>query len=188
MQKINKITGTSIPLAMNDVDTDMIIPAQYLTSVSREGYGENLFRHLRDTDPDFVLNQQKYEQANILVSQDNFACGSSREHAVWALLGYGIKAVIASSFSDIFYNNSAKNGLLLVQLPENVCNDLIAQSQNGDCQLTIDVDQQTVIAPDASYHFDMEAFRKHCFLHGLDEMDYLLSHKEDIQKFAKSRS
>src|ERR1700760_4652939 len=110
MEKFEKLKSKVIPLPMTDVDTDMIIPAQFLTSISRDGYGQNLFRRLRDNDPDFPFNQAKYSGAEILVADDNFGCGSSREHAVWALAGAGVKAVIAKSFADIFFGNSAKNG------------------------------------------------------------------------------
>ena len=109
---MDKIIGKTIPLAMNEVDTDLIIPAQYLTSIKKEGYGKNVFRRLKDSDPYFVFNQEKYQGANILVTKENFGCGSSREHAVWALKEAGIKAVIAISFADIFFNNAAKNGLV----------------------------------------------------------------------------
>ena len=117
MDKFTTLTARCVPLEINDVDTDLIIPAQYLTSISRDGYGENVFRRLRDENPDFPLNQDKFKDVQILLAAKNFGCGSSREHAVWALQGYGFRVVIAESFADIFFSNSAKNGLLLISLP-----------------------------------------------------------------------
>ena len=127
-----KIRSKVVPLPMKDIDTDLIIPAQYLTSISRAGYGQNLFRRLKDGDPNFPFNLPKYKGAEILVADENFGCGSSREHAVWALRDAGIKAVVCKSFADIFYNNSAKNGLVLVKLPADVVDSMLAAAAKDE--------------------------------------------------------
>lgn len=173
---------------MKDVDTDLIIPAQFLTSISREGYGQNLFRRLRDSDPNFPFNQEKFRGASIMVADSNFGCGSSREHAVWAILGGGIRVVIAKSFADIFYNNSAKNGLLLVVLPPDVVEALLAAAGNGDFEVTVDLASQTVTLPGEIEHkFDYDPFRKHCMLNGLDDIDYIRSYEKDINAFRQAQ-
>ena len=184
MEKFTLLKSKVIPLPMKDVDTDMIIPAQFLTSITRDGYGQNLFRRLRDNDPNFPFNQERYRGASILLADHNFGCGSSREHAVWALDGAGIRVVIAKSFADIFYNNSAKNGLLLITLPEAAVDKLFGSAQSGDLELTIDLEKQIVSAQgenDVSFEYDQ--FRKHCILHGLDDIDYILSHAKEISEF-----
>jgi 3-isopropylmalate/(R)-2-methylmalate dehydratase small subunit len=183
MKKIYQISGKTIPLAMNDVDTDLIIPAQYLTGVTKEGYGANLFKRLREADANFVFNQDKYQQANILVTQANFGCGSSREHAVWALQEAGIQVIIATSFADIFFSNSSKNGLVLIQLPESDVNKLLAQAYEDDHQLTIDLEQQKITSANDSYDFEFDPFRKHCFINGLNDLDYLFSHILHIKNY-----
>src|SRR5690349_2898441 len=136
MKKFTQLTSLLIPLDLDNVDTDMIIPAEYLKSISKEGYGKALFSALRDLYPDFIFNQDAYKSGKILLSKTNFGCGSSREHAVWAISQYGIGAVVCSSFSDIFYNNSAKNGLLLIKLPEAIINQWIDLSLK-DANLTM---------------------------------------------------
>jgi 3-isopropylmalate/(R)-2-methylmalate dehydratase small subunit len=184
MKKITQIHGKVVPLKIKDVDTDLIIPAQYLTSVSREGYGEHLFQRLKASDPNFVFNQPRYQDAKILIAEDNFGCGSSREHAVWALQGAGLEAILAPSFADIFFNNSAKNGLLLVTLPEEVIAKLLTQALEQELTLTIDVAEQTVKTPTGEvYSFAINSFQKHCFINGLDELDYILSYNDEIQDF-----
>lgn len=189
MKKITKISGKVIPLAMNDVDTDLIIPAQYLTNVSTLGYGENIFRRLRDGDPNFVFNHEEFIDANILVSQDNFGCGSSREHAVWALLNSGIEAIIAESFADIFFNNSAKNGLVLIQQPAHIIEQMINDSVNGEYFLEIDILKQTIkTSKNRNYNFNIDPFYQYCFLNGLDHMDYLLSYQDTITKWYNTKS
>lgn len=195
MQPFKQVKSRVIPLPIKDVDTDMIIPAQFLTSISRDGYGQNLFRRLRDNDPDFPFNQSRYSGAEILVADDNFGCGSSREHAVWALAGAGVKAVIAKSFADIFFGNSAKNGLLLVVLPADVVDKLLEDGKPGDYTVEIDLEKQVVTTPDGKQHFfSYDPFRKHCLLNGLDDIDYILSFKDEIfsfkeeQKLARSSS
>lgn len=184
MDKFISITSKVVPLPMADVDTDLIIPAQFLTSISRDGYGQNLFRRLRDNDPNFPFNQERFKNAEILVASNNFGCGSSREHAVWALTGAGIKVVIAPSFADIFSSNSAKNGLVLVTLPEAQVDRLIAEAQAGEFQVTISLEEQTVTLPSGEkFEFQFDQFRKHCILNGLDDIDYIMSFKEKVEEF-----
>jgi 3-isopropylmalate/(R)-2-methylmalate dehydratase small subunit len=184
MDKFIKLSSLVVPLPVNDVDTDMILPAQFLTSTSREGYGEKLFRRLRDNDAAFPLNQDKYHGAQILVAGNNFGCGSSREHAVWAIVGGGFRVVIAKAFADIFYNNSAKNGLLLVTLSSKVIDKVLGLAKAGQYVIEVDLERQAVTLPDASEHsFEYDPFRKHCLLNGLDDIDYIMSHKAAIDEF-----
>lgn len=189
MEAFTQITAQAMPLPIKDVDTDMIIPAQYLTSISREGYGQNVFRRLRDEDPEFPFNLEKFEDAKILVAESNFGCGSSREHAVWALLGWGIRVVIAPSFADIFFNNSAKNGLVLVQLDKKIIDDMLEKAAFGDYEFTVDLENQTVTLPDGIEHtFEFDPFRKQCILQGYDELDYIFSHKKEVEEYKKNRN
>lgn len=188
MRKFVKFTAKTIPLPIKDVDTDMIIPANFMTSVSREGYGKNLFRRLRDNDANFPFNLDKYRDGQILIADENFGCGSSREHAVWALDDWGIRAIIAKSFADIFSGNCGKNGLVLVELEATVVDQLLESATSGDYQVTIDLENQKVGLPDGSEHsFDYDPFRKHCILSGLDDIDYILSHKADIDTYRQER-
>jgi 3-isopropylmalate/(R)-2-methylmalate dehydratase small subunit len=188
MEKFSKLTAKCMPLALNDVDTDLIIPAQFLTSVSRDGYGENLFKIAREQDPKFPSNDPKYKGAEILVTAQNFGCGSSREHAVWAIVGAGFRVVIAKSFADIFFNNSGKNGLLLITLEPDVVDELLESSQSGDFELSVDLAAQTVTLPDGrAFGFDYDAFRKHCMLEGLDDIDYITSSKADVDSFRQKQ-
>lgn len=169
-------------MAIKDVDTDMIIPAQYLTSISRDGFGENLFVRLRATYPDFYMNREEFRSARILVSDSNFGCGSSREHAVWALLGGGIRVVIAPSFADIFTSNSGKNGLLLVALEPEVVRGLLERSAGGDLELTVSLEEQVVSTRDGErWSFSYDPFLRYCLMNGLDDMDYLRSRIGAIQ-------
>lgn len=175
MKIFNALSGQAIPLAMNDVDTDMIIPAQFLTSIERNGYGKNLFQRLRD-DKAFIFNHPAYQAAQILVTKENFGCGSSREHAVWALMQAGIKVILAESYSDIFYNNAAKNGLLALVLSPERINELIDASEQEDFSLTVDLLLQTIttsVGERFSFHYD--PFRRTCLLNGQDDLDYLLA-------------
>ena len=184
MHKVVTVKSKAMPLPMKDVDTDLIIPAQFLTSISKDGYGANLFRRMRDNDANFPMNRKEFDGATILVTDSNFGCGSSREHAVWALTGAGFKVVIAKSFSDIFYNNSAKNALLLVILPDKVVDQILDASKNADYEVTVNLETQTVTLPDGTEHkFEYEQFRKHCMLNGLDDIEYIRSHAADIQEF-----
>ena len=185
MQKFVSIQSKVIPLKMNDVDTDQIIPAQFLTSVSKEGYGANLFSRLRKEDPEFPMNKPAYKGAEILVAGYNFGCGSSREHAVWAITDAGIKVVIAESFADIFFNNSAKNGLLLIQLPK----EAVEKLQKCDGSVTVDLESQTVNSSNGdSFKFDYDPFRKYCLLGGLDDIDYILSYENEIDSFRSANT
>lgn len=189
MKKINKITSTAIPLRMRDVDTDMIIPAQMLTKVSASGYGQYAFSHLKKNDINCVFNNEKYKKSKILISLSSFGCGSSREHAVWAILESGIEAIIASSFSDIFYSNAGKNGLLLITLPENIILSLIDYAEKETLSLTIDLNAQRIRNENESqtYSFDFDPFRKQCFIKGHDDMDFLLENTDKINRYYKSR-
>lgn len=184
MEKFTSFCSTAVPIALNDVDTDMIIPAQYLTSVTREGYAEGLFRRQRDENPDFELNQPGYAGSRILIAGWNFGCGSSREHAVWALAGAGFRAVIAKSFADIFFNNSAKNGLLLIVLPEEIVDRLLAETRGGGYEIAVDLSEQRVTLPSGeALSFPYDPFAKHCLLEGLDDIDYILAAKSEIEQF-----
>ena len=178
------IASIVVPLPLKDIDTDQIIPAQFLTSVSREGYGENLFRRLKDQDPAFPLSQPQFKGAEILAVDSNFGCGSSREHAVWALRGAGFRAVIAKSFADIFFNNSAKNGLVLVKLPDEDVEEILAGAAAGSYSVSIDLGAQTVQLPSGrKVSFPFDPFRKHCIINGLDDLDYIFSHRDAIDRY-----
>lgn len=181
MEPFKKFTSRVAQLPLQDVDTDLIIPAEFLTSISRTGYGEHLFRRLRDADPNFCLNKEGAADIQILITNSNFGCGSSREHAVWALQGWGFQAVIAPSFADIFSSNSAKNGLLLIELPKNAVNTLLKLAE--DCTVTVDLKNQLVsVSTGQEYSFEYDPFKKHCLLNGLDELEYLLSKQQAIKE------
>ena len=191
--------GIVAPLDRSNVDTDLIIPKQFLKSIKRTGFGDNLFDELRYLDegflgqdinkrpknPDFVLNQARYAGATILLARKNFGCGSSREHAPWALEEYGFRTVIAPSFADIFYNNCFKNGMLPVILSEKDVDELFNECfANVGYQLTVDLENQKVISPSGKeYSFEVDAFRKHCLLNGLDDIGLTLQHADDIKAF-----
>ena len=177
MDKFTKLTGVAAPLPMINIDTDKIFPAGYLKTIKRTGLAKYLFDEIRfrpdgSENPDFVLNQGPYRNAKILVAGDNFGCGSSREHAPWALMDFGISCVIAPSFADIFYNNCFKNGLLPIALPQDVVDQLMEDARKGaNAVLTIDLEAQTISRPDgAVVHFDIDPFRKHCLVNGLDDI------------------
>ena len=183
MDAFTTVRSIAAPLPLKDVDTDMIIPAQFLTSTSREGFGENLFLRLRGSDPEFFMNQLRYRSAEILVADSNFGCGSSREHAVWALRGAGIRVVIAPSFADIFTSNSGKNGLLLVLLENTVVTQLLEEIATGAVVLLVDLERQLVISSDGrEWSFPYDPFLKHCMLNGLDDMEYLRSRLPQIEE------
>jgi 3-isopropylmalate/(R)-2-methylmalate dehydratase small subunit len=189
MRAFTTVRSVAAPLAIKDVDTDMIIPAQFLTSISRDGFGQNLFARLRTTDPQLFINQARFSGAEILIADSNFGCGSSREHAVWALLGAGIKVVIAKSFADIFTSNSGKNGLLLVTLEEAVVDSLLAESARDSLTLSVDLAAQSVTSDDQrSWSFSYDPFLKHCLLNGLDDMDYLRSRLAQIEELKAKQS
>lgn len=187
MKAMKELTGVAAALRMINIDTDMIIPKQYLKTIVRSGLGKGLFHSLRYDDhgndrPDFILNQEAYKDSSILIGGDNFGCGSSREHAAWALDDFGIKCVIAPSFSDIFYNNAFKNGMLLIRLPEEQVEDLMRQADYGsNAQFSIDLESQTLTTPDGqTLSFDIDPHRKHCLLNGLDEIALTLEKDDDI--------
>jgi 3-isopropylmalate/(R)-2-methylmalate dehydratase small subunit len=190
MKKFEPIDAPAAPFPQPNIDTDQVIPARYLSRPREDGVAECLFHDLRfdvngQENPDFVLNRDGYRHAAIVVSGRNFGCGSSRENAVWALYDYGIRAVIAPSMGDIFYNNSIKNGLLPILLPEVVCNGLIAAiTETPGAKIAVDLALQTVCGPDATKHsFDIEPFAKECLLKGLDEIAYTLSLADQISAF-----
>ncbi len=193
MEQWSDITSSLVPLFMDDVDTDQIIPARYLTATSREGYGEKLFYDSRfdsEGNPctDFPLNQDQYAGARVLLARKNFGCGSSREHAVWALMGYGFRAVIAISFADIFRTNACKNGLLPVALPEDVIDVLhAAVKRDPSASVYVSLEDQQVQFQGKEYSFDVAPFAKKCMLKGLDDIGYTLSYEEDIIAFERKR-
>src|ERR1700732_853111 len=177
MQKFTILTGVAAPLPMINVDTDKIIPKQHLKTIARTGLGKALFDEMRyrndgSENPDFVLNKPAYRQAKILVAGENFGCGSSREHAPWALLDFGISCIIAPSFADIFFNNCFKNGILPIALPQAVVDRLMEDARKGaNAVLTIDLASQTISRPDGEeIHFEVDPSRKHCLLNGLDDI------------------
>jgi 3-isopropylmalate/(R)-2-methylmalate dehydratase small subunit len=190
MEKFDVLTGAAAPLNMSNVDTDKIIPARFLKTIKRSGLGVHLFAGLRYNDdgsekPEFVLNQAKYRHAEILVAGENFGCGSSREHAPWALLDFGIRCVIAPSFADIFHGNCFKNGILPVVLPQEVCEQLMADAALGsNARITVDLERQVVVRPDgAEIPFEVDEFRKHCLLNGLDDIGLTLAHETAIDSY-----
>ena len=204
MQPFTVHTGIVAPLDRANVDTDAIIPKQFLKSIKRSGFGPNLFdawRYLdhgepgidprsRRPNPDFVLNDARYRDASILLARQNFGCGSSREHAPWALADYGFRAIIAPSYADIFFNNCFKNGLLPIVLPESAVNRLFDDTRVfPGFRLTIDLPRQTVAAPDGSLvlPFDVDPFRKHCLVNGLDDIGLTLQHADEIRAFEARR-
>ena len=194
MQKFTTLTGVAAPLPMINVDTDKIIPKQYLKTIERTGLGKALFDELRynadgSEKSDFVLNQPAYRKAEILVAGENFGCGSSREHAPWALLDFGIRAVIAPSFADIFYNNCFKNGILPIALPADIVAQLMDDARKGsNARLTIDLASQTITRPDGqTVHFEIDQFRKQCLLDGLDDIGLTLKKEPSIAKFEDRR-
>ena len=202
MQAFTTHSGIVAPMDRPNVDTDAIIPKQYLKSIKRSGFGPNAFddwRYLdpgapdidndsRRTNPDFVLNTVPYDNASILIARENFGCGSSREHAVWALTDFGFRAVIAPSFADIFFNNSFKNGLLPIVLDEAIVDDMfkLVAAQQG-VEFTIDLEAQTVTAGDSVHAFEIDDFRKHCLLNGLDDIGLTLQHSDDIKAYEDKR-
>jgi 3-isopropylmalate/(R)-2-methylmalate dehydratase small subunit len=190
MQKFDTLTGVAAPLNIVNVDTDMIIPKQFLKTIKRTGLGKSLFYEMRYTQegkelPDFVLNKPAYRKAQILVAGDNFGCGSSREHAPWALLDYGIRCVIAPNFADIFYNNCFQNGILPVKLPQEDVDKLMEDAKAGhNARITVDLAKQEISRPDGSViKFDIDAHKKHCLLNGLDNIGLTLEKKSKIDGF-----
>ncbi len=189
MQKFTYFNSQVIPLPIKDIDTDMIIPAQYLTRTDSNGFGEFLFQRLREDDPSFPLNLNQYKEAKIIAARDNFGCGSSREHAVWALKDWGIRVVIAPSFADIFSSNSGKNGLVLVKLPVNIVEKIIIESTKSDYKLEVNLERQEVILPNNSVHkFSFDPFRKECIINGFDDLQYILATDKEITDWNKNRN
>lgn len=192
MQKFTVLTGVAAPLPLINIDTDMIIPKQYLKTIKRTGLGKGLFSEMRyqedgSENPDFVLNKPAYRHAEILVAEDNFGCGSSREHAPWALLDFGIRCVISTSFADIFYNNCFKNGILPIVVSHEVLEKLLDDASRGaNATLTVDLEKQEIRGPDGGVvHFDIDPFRKHCLVNGLDDIGLTLEREGTIAGFEK---
>ena len=192
MQPFQTLTATAAKLDQVNVDTDQIIPKQFLKKIERTGFGIHLFHDWRFLDdagqklnPDFILNQSRYQRAQILVAGDNFGCGSSREHAPWALLDYGFRSIIAPSFADIFYNNCAKNGILLIAMPEASVQQLFAEiEENVGCELTVDLHNQKVQSPKGlEFSFEIDPFVKHRLLNGLDDIGWTLQYQSEIESF-----
>ena len=198
MDKFTTLTGVAAPLPITNIDTDMIIPKQFLKTIKRTGLGKSLFFEMRydeagKPNPDFVLNQPSWQKAQILVAGDNFGCGSSREHAPWALLDFGIRCVISTSFADIFYNNCFKNGILPIKLPQEDVDKLMDDARRGaNATITVDLEAQEIKGPDGGViKFDIDPFRKHCLLNGLDDIGLTLEKQDAItayeSKLAESR-
>jgi 3-isopropylmalate/(R)-2-methylmalate dehydratase small subunit len=190
MEKFTTLTAVAAPLNMMNVDTDMIIPKDYLKTIARTGLGKGLFAELRYNDdgsanPDFVLNKPAYKAAKIIVAGDNFGCGSSREHAPWALLDYGIRSVISTEFGDIFYNNCFKNGILPIKVSKEDLAKLMDDAERGsNATLSIDLEKQEIRGPDGGVvHFVVDPFKKHCLLNGLDEVGLTLNKADSITRF-----
>ena len=203
MEKFETLTAIVAPMDRPNVDTDAIIPKQFLKSIKRSGFGPNLFdewRYLdhgepgmdnskRPVNPDFILNQPRYQSARILLARENFGCGSSREHAPWALADFGFKVIIAPSYADIFYSNSFKNGILLIKLDIDVVDQLFKEvAANDGYQLTVDLVAQTITKPNGNViKFDIDEFRKHRLLEGLDDIGLTLQHVDDIKAYEEKR-
>jgi len=194
MDKFTTLTGVAAPLPMINVDTDMIIPKQFLKTIKRTGLGRHLFDEMRYDDkgeelPDFVLNKPAWRNAQILVAGDNFGCGSSREHAPWALLDFGIRCVIAPSFADIFYNNCFKNGILPITLPQEEIDKLMEDAERGaNATVTVDLEAQEIRGPDGGcISFKIDPFRKHCLIEGLDDIGQTLQKQAAISDFEEKR-
>lgn len=203
MKAFVKQSGIVAPMDRANIDTDMIIPKQFLKSIKRSGFGPNLFDELRYLDegqpdadnsgrplnPDFVLNQPRYKGASVLIARENFGCGSSREHAPWALEDFGFQTIIASSYADIFFNNSFKNGLLPIILDESIVDDLFNEvAASEGYELTIDLENQKIVKPGGeAIPFEVDAFRKHCLLNGLDDIGLTLQDADDIKSYEAKR-
>ena len=193
MQKFTKLTGVAAPLPMRNIDTDMIIPKQFLKTIARTGLGKSLFFEMRyDQDgkeiPDFVINKPAYRKAEILVTGENFGCGSSREHAPWALLDFGFRCVIAPDFADIFFNNCFKNGILPIKLPQAQVDKLLDDASRGsNATVTVDLETQEIRGPDGGMiKFEVDPFRKHCLLNGLDDIGLTLEKEKSIKAFEQT--
>ena len=195
MEKFNKLRGVAAPLNMINIDTDKLIPKQFLKTIKRTGLGKHLFNEMRFNEdgsekPDFVLNKAAYRSSNIIVAGDNFGCGSSREHAPWALLDFGIKCVISTSFADIFYNNCFKNGILPIVVNKQQLDQLMGDAENGaNAVLDIDLEAQEITRPNGeSVTFEIDEFRKHCLINGLDDIGLTMEKEKNIDSFEKKRA
>jgi len=194
MEKFTKITGIAAPMDLINIDTDMVIPKQYLTTIERTGLGKGLFHEMRynkdgTENPDFVLNKPAYRKATILVAGDNFGCGSSREHAPWALLDFGFRCIIAPSFADIFYNNCFKNGILPIRLPQKSVDSLMEDANRGaNATITINLEEEIITRPDGEkIKFSLDEFKKYCLLNGLDDIGLTMENEDKISSFEKNR-
>ena len=195
MEKFNKLRGVAAPLNMINIDTDKLIPKQFLKTIKRTGLGKHLFNEMRFNEdgsekPDFVLNKAAYRDSNIIVAGDNFGCGSSREHAPWALLDFWIKCVISTSFADIFYNNCFKNGILPIVVNKQQLDHLMDDAENGaNAVLDIDLEAQEITRPNGeSVTFEIDEFRKHCLINGLDDIGLTMEKEKNIDSFEKKRA
>lgn len=193
MERFTKLTTTAIPLPIENIDTDQIIPARFLKATDKKGFGDNVFRDWRyDSDGnlnmDFPLNAPQYKEAQILVAGDNFGCGSSREHAAWAIAGYGLKVVISSFFADIFKGNALNNGLLPIQVSPDFLKQLLTSVQeNPATKITVDLENQVVETAFAKAEFEIDPYKKVCLINGYDDIDFLVSKKDTIEAFEKER-
>ncbi len=190
MKAFTKLNARAIPLDMINIDTDIIVPKQFLKTVKRTGLGVNAFYNLRydesgKENPDFVVNKPEYSGAEILITGENFGCGSSREHAPWAILDMGVRCIISPSFADIFFNNSFKNGILPIELPQSQVDELMKEAkENPEVSIEIDLENQTITRGNKfSYNFEIDPFKKHCLLNGLDDIGLTLQKKSAITKF-----
>lgn len=190
MDKFETFTGVAAPMPAQNIDTDKVIPARFLKTIQRKGLGKNLFNDMRyESDgsekKSFILNQPAYRNAEVLVVGDNFGCGSSREHAPWALNDFGIKCLIGTDFADIFFNNSSKNGMLLIKLPKEIVDELMEDAGLGsNARLTVNLEDQTITRPNGDVvKFDVDPFKKHCLLNGLDDIGLTMANKDDIDGF-----
>ncbi|MFK7940351.1 MAG: 3-isopropylmalate dehydratase small subunit [Roseovarius sp.] len=195
MDKFEKITGIAAPMPLVNIDTDMIIPKQFLKTIKRSGLGANLFDEMRfdrqgNEIADFVLNQPQYRKAEILVAGDNFGCGSSREHAPWAIKDFGIRCVVAPSFADIFYNNCFKNGILPIALPQSQVDVLMKDAEKGaNARIEVDLESQTITTSDGeTFSFEVDAFKKHCLMEGLDDIGLTMEKAAAIDTFEAQAS
>ena len=195
MDKFTKLRGVAAPLNMINIDTDKLIPKQFLKTIKRTGLGKHLFNEMRFNEDgsekqDFVLNKSAYREASIIVAGDNFGCGSSREHAPWALLDFGIKCVISTSFADIFYNNCFKNGILPIVVNKQQLDQLMDDAENGaNAVLDVDLEAQEIIRPSGEkVTFEIDEFRKHCLINGLDDIGLTMEKEENIYNFEKRRA
>ncbi len=187
MEPVKKVEGKALPLGYSDVDTDQIVPSDALKRIERTGFGQFLFTEWRE-DEDFVLNRPEHEGAVVLIAGENFGCGSSREHAVWAVQDYGFGAVIAPSFADIFKNNCTKNGVLTVELPKETVERLLeAVREDPEAIITVDLESRTVKGPGVETEFEIDDFTRYRLLNGLDDVGLTLQHEDDIERFERSR-